>query len=97
MVKDKNGKVHRYEMPVGINPTNEHNRDVAMQKALQWQNVIVSGQYKDASGNIHQLTPEEFTAAQQMYKQALQEAYLYHSQLGVSNKVKEQEFNPYGY
>lgn len=97
MVRDKNGDVHRYIMPAGINPTNELNRDRSMQKALQWQNMISSGQYKDAEGNIHEATPDEITYAQYMYKQALQNAYLYHSQLGVSNKTKEQEFNPYGY
>jgi hypothetical protein len=97
MIKDKNGEVHRYSMPAGINPTNEANRDRAMQKAMQWQNMVASGQYKDAQGNVHQATPDEITYAQRMYAQALQEAYLYHSQLGVSNKTKEQEFNPYGY
>lgn len=97
MIKDKDGEVHRYSMPTGINPTNEINRDRAMQKAMQWQNMVASGQYKDAQGNIHQATPDEITYAQRMYAQALQEAYLYHSQLGVSNKTKEQEFNPYGY
>lgn len=97
MIKDKNGEVHRYSMPTGINPTNEDNRDRAMQKAIQWQNMVASGQYKDAQGNVHQATPDEITYAQRMYAQALQEAYLYHSQLGVSNKTKEQEFNPYGY
>lgn len=97
MIKDKNGEVHRYNMPTGINPYNEANRDRAMQKAMQWQNTVASGQYKDAQGNVHQATPDEITYAQRMYAQALQEAYLYHSQLGVSNKTKEQEFNPYGY
>jgi hypothetical protein len=97
MIRDKNGEVHRYSMPAGINPTNELNRDRSMQKALQWQNMISSGQYKDANGNVHEVTPDEITYAQYMYKQALQNAYLYHSQLGVSNKTKEQEFNPYGY
>lgn len=97
MIKDKNGEVHRYSMPTGINPTNEANRDRAMQKAMQWQNMIASGQYTDARGNVHQATPDEITYAQRMYAQALQEAYLYHSQLGISNKIKEQEFNPYGY
>ena len=61
--------------------SNERNRDTAMQKALQWQNVVTSGQYKDANGNTHQATPDEITYAQMMYGQALQEAYLYHSQL----------------
>jgi len=97
MIKGKNGEVHRYLMPEGINPTNEHNRDTAMQKALQWQNVVTSGKYKDTKGNEVQASPEEIAYAQSMYKQSLQEAYLYHSQLGLTNKTKEQEYNPYGY
>ena len=92
MIKDKNGDVHRYLMPGGINPYNEKNRDTAMQKALEWQNVVTSGKY-----NGIQASPEEIAYAQNMYKQALQEAYLYHSQLGLTNKTKEQEYNPYGY
>ena len=44
-----------------------------------------------------QATKDEIAYAQQKYEQAIQQAYLFHSQLGVQNKIKEQEFNPYGY
>lgn len=97
MIKSDNGEVHRYQMPAGINPTNEQNRDRAMQKALKLQTAIATGKITDRSGREQALTPDELRAAQQQYRQALQEAYMYHSQLGVSNKTKEQEFNPYGY
>lgn len=97
MIQDDKGDVRRYRMPAGINTTNEQNRDRAMSAANQWQQVVSTGQYTDARGNVHQATPDEITYAQQQYAQAIQQAYLFHSQLGVQNKTKEQEFNPYGY
>lgn len=97
MIKRADGTVGRYQMPAGINTTNEGNRDKAMQAALQWQNVVSSGTYTDAKGNVHQATPDEITYAQGQYSQALQSAYLYHSQLGVTNQTEPQKFNPYGY
>lgn len=97
MIQDNNGNVRRFRMPAGINTTNEQNRDRAMTAANQWQQVVSTGQYTDAGGNVHQATPDEITYAQQQYAQAIQQAYLFHSQLGVQNKTKEQEFNPYGY
>lgn len=97
MIQDDKGNVRRFRMPAGINTTNEQNRDRAMAAANQWQQVVNTGQYTDARGNVHQATPDEITHAQQQYAQAIQQAYLFHSQLGVQNKTKEQEFNPYGY
>lgn len=97
MIQDDKGNVRRFRMPAGINTTNEQNRDRAMQAADRWQQVVNTGQYTDARGNIHQATPDEITYAQQQYAQAIQQAYLFHSQLGVQNKTKEQEYNPYGY
>ena len=97
MIQDDKGNVRRFRMPAGVNTTNEQNRDRAMAAANQWQQVVNTGQYTDAIGNIHQATPDEITYAQQQYAQAIQQAYLFHSQLGVQNKTKEQEFNPYGY
>lgn len=97
MIQDDKGNVRRFRMPAGINTTNEQNRDRAMAAANQWQQVVNTGQYTDARGNVHQATPDEITYAQQQYAQAIQQAYLFHSQLGVQNKTKEQEYNPYGY
>lgn len=97
MIQDDKGNVRRFRMPAGANTTNEQNRDRAMAAANQWQQVVNTGQYTDARGNVHQATPDEITYAQQQYAQAIQQAYLFHSQLGVQNKTKEQEFNPYGY
>lgn len=97
MIQDDKGNVRRYRMPAGINTTNEQNRDRAMTAAYQWQQVVNTGQYPDARGNTHQATPDEITHAQQQYANSIQQAYLFHSQLGVQNKTNEQEFNPYGY
>lgn len=97
MIQDDKGNVRRYRIPAGINTTNEQNRDRAMTAANQWQHVVSTGQYTDARGNVHQATPDEITYAQQQYANSIQQAYLFHSQLGVQNKTKEQEFNPYGY
>lgn len=97
MIQDDKGNVRRFRMPAGINTTNEQNRDKALIAANQWQQVVNTGRYTDARGNVHQATPDEITYAQQQYAQAIQQAYLFHSQLGVQNKTKEQEYNPYGY
>ena len=97
MIQDDKGNVRRFRMPAGINTTNEQNRDRAMAAANQWQQVASTGKYTDARGNVHQATPDEITYAQQQYANSIQQAYLFHSQLGVQNKTKEQEFNPYGY
>lgn len=97
MIRTSDGSVKRYRMPSGINTTNETNRDRSMQSALQWQNVVTTGKYTDSSGKVRQATAKEIRQAQNNYAAALQEAYLYHSQLGVLNKTSEQTFNPYGY
>lgn len=97
MIQDDKGNVRRYRMPAGINTTNEQNRERAIQAANQWQQIVNTGQYTDERGNVHQATPDEITYAQRQYAQAIQQAYLFHSQLGVQNKTKEQEYGPYGY
>lgn len=97
MIENDKGEVKRYRMPAGINPRNESNRDIMMQQALQWQNIAVSGTYTDKSGRSRQATPEEIAYAQQQYAATLQEAYMYHSQIGLTNQTEEQKFNPYGY
>lgn len=96
MIENENGEVKRYRMPAGINPTNEGNRDRMMQQALHWQSIVTNGTYTN-NGKTVKATPEELAYAQQQYAEAIQEAYMYHSQLGLTNKVEEQEFHPYGY
>lgn len=93
MIENDKGEVKRYRMPAGINPRNESNRDIMMQRALAYQNIVTSG--KLPSGSL--ATQEEIADAQLRYQEAIQEAYLYHSQIGLTNQTEEQKFNPYGY
>lgn len=43
MIENDKGEVKRYRMPAGINPRNESNRDIMMQRALAYQNIVTSG------------------------------------------------------
>ena len=104
MIQDDNGNVRRYRMPAGINTTNEQNRDARMKWAEVLQNNRGGGRIRipDDYARLNNIpigttitaTPEQ---VQNEYNRTIQEAYLFHSQLGVQNKTKEQEFNPYGY
>lgn len=97
MIMDKKGNVGRYEMPRGINTTNEENRDKAFQKAYQYNKIINEGTYVDADGKKQIATADNIAAAQQAYTDAIQQGYLYHSQLGLQNNTEVQKFSPYGY
>lgn len=97
MIQDKEGKVKRYSMPKGINPINESNRDNLMPSIVKMQQALYTGKYVDDNGVERTLTPENRTKLQEMYTIALQNAYLYNSQIFGTNKTKPQEFTPYGY
>lgn len=86
MIKNDKGEVIRYNMPVGINPYNENFRDKTVGTLSQIQDRI-----KKSTAESQKQTLID------TYNKQLQNAYLYHSQLGVQNKTKEQEFNPYGF
>ena len=104
MIQDDEGNVRRFQMPRGINTTNETNRDIMMSWASVLQanreggTISIPDSYADLTGiprgTTITVTPEQI---QDEYNNAIQQAYLYHSQIGVQNKVKEQEFNPHGY
>lgn len=87
MIQDDKGAVKRFRLPVGINPYNEEFRDIRMADALAYQERL----------NDPNLSEGARLKYENAYKTALQQAYLYHSQLGVQNKTKKQEYNPYGY
>lgn len=87
MIQDDKGNVRRFRMPAGINTYNEGFRDAMMADVLEYQELLKNPN----------LSLADRLAYQDAYKEAIQKAYLYHSQLGVQNKTKEQEFNPYGY
>lgn len=93
MIKDDKGQVRRYSMPVGINTRNEGNRDMMLQRAFTYQNIVVNGILP--SGRL--ATLQEIADAQSKYQEAIEKAYMYHSQIGLANKIKRQEFKPYGY
>ena len=104
MIQDDKGNVRRYRIPAGINTTNEQNRDARMKWAEVLQNNRSGGRIRipDDYARLNNIpigttitaTPEQ---VQNEYDRTIQESYLFHSQLGVQNKTKEQEFNPYGY
>lgn len=96
MIKEKGKKdVKRYELPVGINPRNEQNRDTALREADVWLRARNSGKFRGVDGKEHKANQDELNYMQNKYKEAIQKAYLYHSQIGLTNKTKSQEFNPY--
>lgn len=85
-IKDKEGKVKRYRLPSGINLRNEQNRDKALAQAEAF--------LKEANNPKRSKDKREYS--QRQYKIALQEAYMYHSQLLGTNTTEKQNFKPYG-
>lgn len=96
MIQDSDGNTRRVQMPAGINITQEYNRDANMSKAVAIQQALATGKIIGADGNEVTITPTQRIALQKDYERALQSAYLYHSQLGVQNKVGQQEYHPFG-
>lgn len=86
IVQDDSGKTYRLTMPRGINPVNENNRDEALKLADSFREAIVKGNYNNQA---------EYQQLLKDYNEALQSAYLYNSQLGVTYDTKPEEFNPY--
>ena len=97
------GEVLRVRLPRGINTTVENNRDRETQNALIAQQVLNSlmynGYYMEGNKKVEPKTEEEFldayTKYSTIYNNAITNAYLYHSQLGVENDVEEVKYNPY--
>jgi hypothetical protein len=99
-----NGKVYR--MPAGINQRNEEYRDISLQYAENARNKILAIENSvDNAGNILEINPvtgqpytlAEYQALKEIYDTHISNAYLYHSQVGLRNKTKPTEYNPYGY
>ena len=94
IVQDKkNGKVYRIALPSGINYVNERQRDAALQAAKQASEIV----YTKKLPNGKAATQTEIAQAEQDYKNAINYAYLYQSQLGIQNTTKTQEYSPQGY
>lgn len=88
IVQDKSGNTMRVRMPGGINTTNENNRDASLGQAYLYRQALIDGKYTNKA---------EFNDLYDKYVKALTSAYLYHSQIGLGNKTKPQEFNPYAF
>ena len=94
IVQDKkNGKVYRIALPSGINYVNERQRDAALQAAKQASEIV----YTKKLPNGKAATQTEIAQAEQDYKNAINYAYLYQSQLGIQNTTKTQEYSPQGH
>lgn len=94
MVQDKEGNVKRYELPKGINTINEQNRDAWMNYSKQLMNIRAGGIITRPDGTQVVVTPEQVQAE---YDYALQNAYMHHSQLGITNTTEPQKAHPYTY
>lgn len=96
-IEDDKGNTRRYMMPADINSTNETNRQQSINEALAYQKMLMEGSYTGKAGVTVNYSDEEQAELQRLYEEAIQKAYLYHSQLGYTNETKKQEFEPYGY
>lgn len=92
IVIDKSGKVSEYEMPPGINPTNEGNRDKLLKQLPTMQQVLKTGK-----AGKYILKPKEKENLQSLYDQNIEGAYMYNSQLNVTNTTAPQKAYPYSY
>lgn len=94
MIQDKEGNVARYEMPRGINTVNENNRDAWLNYSQQLMNIRAGGTITRPDGTVAVVTPGQ---VQKEYDFAIQNAYMHHSQLGITNTTKPQEAYAYIY
>lgn len=87
IAKNKEGKIIRFVMPVGINPNVEKNIDKEAKDAMDISAILRSGKLKGKP-----LTDIQKVQLRQAYNNAIQQAYLFQSQLGVLNNTSTQDF-----
>lgn len=87
IAKNKEGKIIRFVMPVGINPNVEENIDKKAKDAMDISAILRSGKLKGKP-----LTDIQKAQLRQAYNNAIQQAYLFQSQLGVLNNTSTQDF-----
>lgn len=92
IAKNKDGKVIRFIMPVGINPNVEMNIDKITEDAMNINKTLQSGKL-----NGIPLTDLQRAKLIQAYNNAIQQAYLFQSQLGVLNNTSTQDFAAQAY
>ena len=98
-----NGK--KYRLPAGINKNNEGIRNTSLAYAENTRSEIVEIlKSLNEDGQITKINPvtgvpytvEEYNILQGNYRNQLQNAYKAHSQIGLRNKVKPNEYVGYG-
>lgn len=92
IAKNKDGKVIRFVMPIGINPNVEKNIDKRAEDAMNISKTLQSGKL-----NSKPLTDVQKAQLRQAYNNAIQQAYLFQSQLGVLNNTSTQDFAAQAY
>ena len=92
IAKNKDGKVIRFVMPIGINPNVEKNIDKRAEDAMNISKTLQSGKL-----NGKPLTDVQKAQLRQAYNNAIQQAYLFQSQLGVLNNTSTQDFAAQAY
>ena len=92
IAKNKDGKVIRFVMPIGINPNVEKNIDKRAEDAMNISKTLQSGKL-----NGKPLTDVQKAQLRQAYNNAIQQAYLFQSQLGVLNNTSTQDYAAQAY
>lgn len=92
IAKNKDGEVIRFVMPIGINPNVEKNIDKRAEDAINISKTLQSGKLNDKP-----LTDVQKAQLRQAYNNAIQQAYLFQSQLGVLNNTSTQDFAAQAY
>lgn len=92
IAKNKDGEVIRFVMPIGINPNVEKNIDKRAEDAINISKTLQSGKL-----NGKPLTDVQKAQLRQAYNNAIQQAYLFQSQLGVLNNTSTQDFAAQAY
>lgn len=92
IAKNKDGKVIRFVMPIGINPNVEKNIDKRAEDAINISKTLQSGKL-----NGKPLTDIQKAQLRQAYNNAIQQAYLFQSQLGILNNTSTQDFAAQAY
>lgn len=92
IAKNKDGEVIRFVMPIGINPNVEKNIDKRAEDAINISKTLQSGKL-----NGKPLTDVQKAQLRQAYNNAIQQAYLFQSQLGILNNTSTQDFAAQAY
>ena len=92
IAKNKEGEVIRFVMPVGINPNVEKNIDTLTNQSMEINKILKSGKL-----NGKPLTDTQKAQLIQASNNAIQQAYLFQSQLGVLNNTSTQDFAAQAY